>query len=219
MHYIRLRKAAKISAGDVCSVDGCGQAVVSQGMCVTHHKQALAAGALDLVRVPARTVAERLHQYAVPGADPDSCWAWAGTTRRGYAQLNVGGKMQDAHRISYELHHGPLLPDHDIAHQCPLDEDGKRRGTRACTNPAHLVQLPHAEHAWDEDTGKLVPGQVHVIRKLIASERFTQSQIGAVYGVVDTTVSRIKRGTSWSELPVEEPAPELYEAALAALCE
>lgn len=76
--------------------------------------------------------------WAKVGMQPkDQCWPWRGSRakRYGYGELSVRrnnirtGPPGKAHRISYELHFGPIAPGLKVLHTC--DEP-------ACVNPAHL---------------------------------------------------------------------------------
>lgn len=68
-----------------------------------------------------------------------SCWLWTGAvTRNGYGQIGSGGKRGPvlyAHRVSYELVHGPLPDDRTrhIDHLCRVPR---------CVNPVHLEWVP-----------------------------------------------------------------------------
>src|SRR5262245_42772758 len=62
----------------------------------------------------------------------NSCWLWIGVKRRGYGAFSLGGGYVAAHRLSYELHIGPIPKNLLVLHNCP---DGDNP---ACVNPAHL---------------------------------------------------------------------------------
>lgn len=58
------------------------------------------------------------------------CWEWVGAINSGgYGHMRVAGKTPKAHRISYELHRGPVPAGLVVDHKC---------GNRACVRPEHL---------------------------------------------------------------------------------
>ena len=62
-----------------------------------------------------------------------SCWLWRGNkSGRGYGNLWVAGVYILAHRLSYELHSGPIPHGLLVLHDCP---DGDNP---LCVNPDHL---------------------------------------------------------------------------------
>ena len=106
------------------------------------------------------------------------CWLWlAGKSRQGYGTFGLGTRAQGktvAHRVSYELAHGPIPHGMHVDHIC---------GRRECVNPAHLrLATPKAnsEHrvtmapdnrsgfrgvAWHKETRKWSAQVMHRRRK------------------------------------------------------
>jgi hypothetical protein len=68
----------------------------------------------------------------------DSCWTWTGCkNQRGYGSFWIDGKRRPAHRVSYEMQHGPVDPKLDMDHLCR---------NPSCVNPAHLEPVTHQEN-------------------------------------------------------------------------
>jgi hypothetical protein len=69
------------------------------------------------------------------------CWVWTGAkSKGGYGQIRTKGVLDYAHRISYEMVHGPLPKgerDHHVDHLCR---------NPACCNPGHLEYVTASEN-------------------------------------------------------------------------
>jgi hypothetical protein len=86
---------------------------------------------LPCYRVVQRSVdlAARFWSKVQRGA-PQACWPWAGSlTENGYGQFIVKNWPTGAHRVSWELSHGPVPADKHVLHRCD---------NPPCVNPAHL---------------------------------------------------------------------------------
>lgn len=76
------------------------------------------------------------------GGDPDSCWEWPMSVgSHGYGQMGwqESGErfMKLAHRIAWEIAHGPIPTDLTVDHLCR---------NRRCCNPSHLQLLTNEEN-------------------------------------------------------------------------
>lgn len=68
----------------------------------------------------------------------DGCWWWTGfVDKAGYGRLQTGRRSEPvayAHRVSYELHNGPIAEGMELDHLCR---------NRWCSNWEHLEAVPH----------------------------------------------------------------------------
>lgn len=127
--------------------------------------------------------------------DPVSgCWLWFGAQTRGYGQISVGEKMFYAHRISYELHVGPIPKGLCILHRCD---------TPACVNFEHLWPGTTQDNTAD----RIQKGRQHGAAKLTEQQVLgiriatgTQWEIASRYGIGQSQVSGIKNRKSWAHI-------------------
>ena len=67
------------------------------------------------------------------------CWTWSGSTmRRGYGRIQIGGRVQLAHRVSYELTIGPIPNGMVIDHVCHQPACVKPQHLRVCSQKQNL---------------------------------------------------------------------------------
>ena len=86
---------------------------------------------------------ERFHAQHVPVPE-SGCWLWSGAiTNHGYGVIRANTRSTYAHRVSYELHVGPIADGMTIDHLCSV---------RACVNPNHLKQATQRENILRSDS-------------------------------------------------------------------
>lgn len=155
-----------------------------------------------------RDVAERFWEK-VDRAAPDECWEWtAPLTTYGYGQFMWDYKMCRAHRVAYQLVKGTIPEKAVVMHTCD---------NRACVNPAHLVLGTQADNLADMDSkgrrvkawlvgsrngsAKVNEEDVRAIRALVPTLRFSQDEIGKMFGIDQTTISLIVNRKKWRHVP------------------
>lgn len=136
---------------------------------------------------------------------PNECWKWtAAKMFTGYGEFRVDGKMLYAHRVSWELHNGPIPGGMCVLHICD---------NRACVNPAHLWFGTYADNMQDMERkgrcahphgeangkAKFTRGEVRGIRRLLALG-LSQRAIARKHNVGHSAIWSIKIGRTWGWL-------------------
>jgi hypothetical protein len=150
-----------------------------------------------------RPAAERFWERVVKHV---GCWVWtAARDRKGYGRLYDGGRYVLAHRLSWELHNGPVPEGVCVLHNCPGGDNP------ACVNPAHLFLGTRTDNAADRDAkgrgargeqngrSKLTPESVRVLREQ-AARGVPRYVLAERHGVNRATVLRALSGQSWAHV-------------------
>lgn len=131
---------------------------------------------------------------------PD-CWLWTGSLKNGYGEIgdpDDHARRLYAHRLSYEMHHGPVPVGLHVLHHCD---------TKACVRPDHLYAGSQSQNACDavargqllpsfvcgEQHGmhKLTDAQVDAIRADYSGGVGQKAELARQYGVSKTHINRI----------------------------
>lgn len=123
----------------------------------------------------------------------NECWPWLASKKNamGHGQINVGGKIECAHRIALSLHKGQMVDSPTVRHSCD---------NPPCCNPAHLIEGSDQDNVDDMLSRrrgrvfgreqKIAPSDHPDILKAYASGK-TQREIGEQYGVTQARISAI----------------------------
>lgn len=176
----------------------CDKDAVGRGLCRRHYQQAWKDGNLpdyqSDVRGPHTVKKRLLSKYKVNEAT--GCWEWTGQKKKdkfAYGLIWIGDRNYRAHRVSYEIHKGPIPEGLDILHSCD---------NPPCINPDHLSVGTRGENCQDAASRDRFPlNEKHHNTKLSAQDvidiranpgNLTQKEAGKLYGVSSGTISRIK---------------------------
>lgn len=136
----------------------------------------------------------------------ESCWIWTGCKWGEYGQLlgtgGRSGKRFSAHRLSWEVHNGPIPEGLWVLHHCDVP---------LCVNPEHLFLGTPSTNSVDRDNKRRRdrrPGEAHhnvklteaMVQDIRSRQGQTQKRIAEEFGVSFQQISRICSGQQWTHL-------------------
>ena len=124
------------------------------------------------------------------------CWIWtAGKVGTGrYGRIYINSKHYRTHRISWELHNGPIPAGIWVLHHCD---------NPPCVNPAHLFLGTALDNNRDAiRKGRKPPIPQKLTRENVIEIRdltgpITLREIAARYGVSYETIGQVLRRETW----------------------
>jgi hypothetical protein len=137
---------------------------------------------------------------AVQIDDATGCHVWTRAKMpKGYGRIHIKGKDHLTHRLSYELHVGPVPDEMFVCHKCD---------NPSCINPEHLFigtiqdnhadmvqkgRNPRGEKQWN---ARLNEDYVRVIRLL----KWTNKETAKLFGVTPDNIKHIRAGKRWAHV-------------------
>jgi hypothetical protein len=134
----------------------------------------------------------------VKGGTAFQCWEWQGRTNgHGYGRW----RETMAHRVAYELAHGPIPEDQQVRHRCD---------NKPCCNPHHLLAGSQSDNMQDAlERGQFAVGARHGNTRLTEPDilyirrnpdGLKIGQLAMIFGIGKSTVSYVMSGRSWKYL-------------------
>ena len=136
----------------------------------------------------------------------DGCWIWnKHLASNGYGRMRYNGKMQQAHRVMYEVKKGPIPKGMNVLHKCDVKD---------CINPDHLflgTQKDNMKDMYDKGRANPPKGESHPhakvtdervrnMRALARSGELTVKEIAGIHGISACQTYKILAGEGWKHV-------------------
>lgn len=134
------------------------------------------------------------------------CWLWLASNVRGYGVFGLNRKTPLAHRVSWEMHNGPIPVGRLVLHRCD---------TPSCVNPDHLWLGTHADNMRDmaaKRRGRAEhPSGLQAYHAKLTAEQATeilalraagvkQREVAKRFGVHRSTVQELTQGRTYADV-------------------
>lgn len=119
----------------LCGVQGCERRHNAHGLCLAHYRRRRKGVEVATPIRERQTLLEAFWSRVNVAGD---CWLWTGRpTAQGYGAIHWGGRHITAHRLSVEIHSGPIQDGLQVDHVCR---------NRLCVRPEHLRVVTDGEN-------------------------------------------------------------------------
>lgn len=188
-----------------CKIDGCDKPTVGRGWCNPHYRRWQATGDPGADQ-PIRGYRLGLHERFKRAGyilTESGCHEWPNSKNsRGYGTLggDLNGPTLAAHRVAWEIAHGPIPPGMGVRHICD---------NPPCINPEHLLLGTHQDNMDDRTArerqvrgtrsskAKLTEDQVRQMRALYATGAVRKVDLAAQFGIGFSTVRQVLNRQTW----------------------
>lgn len=143
---IKYRYCGYCHASTECSIPGCAKVRRALGLCNMHYERQRRHGDVG----PPEPLRYGGYEFweMVDAANEFGCRLWLGNLDdNGYGLAGSAGR---AHRVAYELTHGPIPEGFHVDHTCHSSGDCMEAGPecphRRCCEPTHLEALSPTDH-------------------------------------------------------------------------
>ena len=150
------------------------------------------------------SIAERMDAKVMPVTEC-GCHIWLGATggHMGYGHIKVNGRVENTHRVSWELYRGKVPDGMNVLHTCDIP---------TCVNPDHLFIGDHRANMDDKKSKRRAPhGSKHHKRVVsekevieIRSSAASVSELAARFSLGYGTVWQIKNQKRWKYVGVSQ---------------